>query len=182
MISSEKYGTDKSMIPSNTPNFIYGSRTGNENLWRHLYNHHSEAYDKAVLQYKWKYRLSTDSSHSSTRNPPDQQHRGVPPFSEEAFLEHLVHFIVADDQASPDDLVFFHPLTNLQSIRVVECPEFRRFCMVLCGTLLDVDIPRRDKMREIIISRWRDAFGQLKSDLSASIRFLSFCFINHLWS
>jgi hypothetical protein len=65
-ISSEKYGTDKSMIPSNTPNFIYGPRTGNENLRRHLYNHHSEAYDKAVLNYKWKYRLSTESSHLST--------------------------------------------------------------------------------------------------------------------
>lgn len=170
------------MIPSNTPNFIYGPRTGNENLRRHLYNHHSEAYDKAILHNKWKYRLSTDSSHSSTRNPPDQQRRGVPSFSEEAFLEHLVHFIVADDQASPDDLVFFHPLTNLQSIRVVECPEFRRFCMVLCGTLLDVDIPHRDKMRETVISRWRDSFGQLKLDLSASIRSLSFCFINHIWS
>jgi hypothetical protein len=54
--------------------------------------------------------------------------------------------------------------------------------MVLCGTLLDVDIPHRDKMRETVISRWRDSFGQLKLDLSASIRSLSFCFINHIWS
>lgn len=75
--------------------------------------------------------------------------------------------------------MFFHTLTNLQSIRVVECPEFRQLCMVLCGTLVDADIPGRDKMREAIISRWRDSFTELRSDLSVGIRILSFHFINY---
>jgi len=170
-----------SMVPDDIVNFIYGPKTANTNLRRHLYMQHGEAYDKAVVQYKWKYKLSTDSCLPPTQDPRDER-RGVPSFSEEAFLEHLVRFIVADDQASPDDLMFFYTLTSLQSIRVIECPEFRELCLVLCGTLTDADIPRRDKMRETILSRWRESFGQLKLDLSVSIRILSFRFINHLWS
>jgi hypothetical protein len=97
-------------------------------------------------------------------------------------MESLVRFIVADDQVSPDDLTFFHTLTNLQSIRVVECPEFRRFCMTICGTLVDVEIPGRDKTRERIITQWRDSFAQLRLDLSVSIRVLSSPFTNRLRS
>ena len=40
--------------------------------------------------------------------------------------------------------------------------------MVLCGTLDDKGIARRDKMRDAIITQWRDSFEQLKSDLSVS--------------
>ena len=78
--------------------------------------------------------------------------------------------------------MFFHTLTDLQSIHVVECPEFRRLCMVLCETLIDTDIPHRNKMREAIISQWWDSFGRLKLDLSVGIHILSFHFIYHLQS
>jgi hypothetical protein len=178
--NSEKYGSDKSTLPSGIANFIYGPKTGNTNLRRHLYHVHAEEYDKAVVQHKWAYKLSTESRDASTQNPRNQRGQEVPSFSPAAFLEHLVRFVVADDQVSPDDLVFFHSLTNLQSIHVVECPEFRQLCMVLCETLVDADIPGRDKMREAIISQWRDSFGQLKLDLSVGIRILSFRFINRL--
>lgn len=134
------------------------------------------------MQYKWGYKLSTESRDASTQNARNQRGCEVPSFSTEAFLEHLVRFIVADDQVSSDDLVFFHTLTNLQSIRVVECPEFRQLCMVLCGTLVDGDIPGRDKTREAIITQWRDSFGQLKLNLSVGICILSFRFINRLRS
>lgn len=134
------------------------------------------------MQYKWGYKLSTESRDASTQNARNKRSREVPSFSTEAFLEHLVRFVVADDQVSPDDFAFFYSLTNLQSIRVVECPEFRQLCMVLCETLVDADIPCRDKMREAIISRWRDSFGQLKLDLSVGIYILSFRFINRLRS
>jgi hypothetical protein len=40
--------------------------------------------------------------------------------------------------------------------------------MVLRETLVDADIPCRDKMREAIISRWRKLFEELKDDLSVS--------------
>ena len=180
-ISSEKYGSDKNTIPGGIANFIYGSKTGNSNLRGHLYREHAEEYDEAVVHYKWPYKLSTESD-APTENARNQRGQEVPSFSPAAFLEHLVRFIVADDQVSPDDLVFFHTLTNFQSIRVVECPEFRQLCMVLRETLVDTDIPRRDKIREAIISRWWDSFGKLKLDLSVGIRILSFRFINRLRS
>lgn len=56
-----------------------------------------------------------------------------------------------------------------KSIRVIECPEFRQLCMVLRESLDDADIPRRDKMREAILSYWRTSFEALKADLSVSL-------------
>ena len=167
--SSEKYGSDKSMVPDGVANFIYGPKTGNSNLRRHLYNEHGEEYDKVILQHKWGYKLSTESHSASTQNACNQGDRNVPSFSLVAFLEHLVHFVVADDQVSPDNLIFFHTLTSLQLIHVEECPEFQKLCMVLCEMLIDTDIPCCDKMREAVINRWQDSFGQLKLDLSVGI-------------
>src|SRR5216684_1966288 len=182
MISSEKYGSDKSKLPRGIANFIYRSKTRNSNLQRHLLQVHTEEYDKAVVQHKWAYKLSTESRNISTQIAHNQRSQEVPLFSPMVFLEHLARFIVADDQVSPDGLVFFHTLTNLQSICVVECPEFRQLCMVLCETLVDIDIPCCDKMREAIISQWQDSFGQLKLDLSVGRRIFSFCCINCLRS
>jgi hypothetical protein len=95
--------------------------------------------------------------------------QGLPPFSSATFLEHLARFIVVDDQVSLSYLVLFYTLTPLQSIRVVECPEFRRLCMLLRETLVDADIPRRDKMREVIMGQWRKSFETLKINLSVSL-------------
>jgi len=96
------------------------------------------------------------------------------------FVKYLIRFVVADDQVSPNDLAFLHALKGLQSIRVVECPEFRQLCMFLRETLVDNDIPRRTKMREGVISQWRESFEQLKLDLSVGIGIFSFRFINCL--
>jgi hypothetical protein len=45
--------------------------------------------------------------------------------------------------------------------------------MVLRESLVDADIPRRDKMREAIIGAWQKSFTQLKLDLSVSCSFFS---------
>lgn len=50
--------------------------------------------------------------------------------------------------------------------------------MVLCGTLIDTDIPRRDKIREAIISRWKESFEELKVELSVSLRVLPSLYAN----
>ena len=110
---------------------------------------------------------------ASTDNLRNKRGRDIPSFSPLVFLDHLVRFIVADDQVSSDDLAFVLTLTSLQSIRVVECPEFRRLCLVLCETLVDAEIPRRDRMREAIISQWWESFQNLKSDLSVNSDFFS---------
>src|SRR5260370_17094756 len=182
MISSEKYGSDKSMLPRGIANFIYGSKTGKWKRRRALLQVHGEEYDKAVVPHKWAYKVSTESHNVSTQIAHNQCGWEVLLFSPVVFLEHLARFVVADDQVSPDGLVFFHTLTNLQLIRVVECPEFRQLCMVLCETLIDIDIPCHDKMREVIISQWWDSFGQLKLDLSVGRHIFSFHCINCLRS
>jgi hypothetical protein len=38
--------------------------------------------------------------------------------------------------------------------------------MVLRGTLVEADIPHRDKMREAVINQWKTSFEALKLDLS----------------
>src|SRR5258708_40182055 len=93
MISSDKYGSDKSTLPRGIANFIYGSKTGNSNLRRHLLQVHTEEYDKAVVQHKWAYKLSTKSRNVSTQIARNQCGQEVPLFSPGVFLEHLTHFI-----------------------------------------------------------------------------------------
>ena len=45
--------------------------------------------------------------------------------------------------------------------------------MILRESLVDADIPRRDKMREAIIDAWQKSFTELKLDLSVSFSVLS---------
>src|SRR5258708_5889606 len=113
MISSEKYGSDKSMLPRGIANFIYRSKTGNLNLQRHLLQVHTEEYDKAVVQHKWAYKLSTESHNVSTQIAHNQHGQEVPLFSPAVFLEYLTCFIVATDQVMPVGLLFFHLIYNI---------------------------------------------------------------------
>ncbi|KAF8502325.1 hypothetical protein F5888DRAFT_1871862 [Russula emetica] len=64
-LCSEKYGFDKSMLPG-VARYIYGPTTANTNLRRHLYQAHAEEYDKAVLEYKWTYKLLSEVGNAST--------------------------------------------------------------------------------------------------------------------
>ena len=45
--------------------------------------------------------------------------------------------------------------------------------MVLRDTLVDINIPHHDKMREAIMYHWRKSFGELKVALSVSLPVLS---------
>src|SRR6267154_874774 len=94
MTSSKKYDSNKSMLPDGVANYIYGPRTGNTNLQKHLYQMHTEKYDRAVLQHKWTYKLSTKLD-----TPTHNARLGAPIISPVAILEDL---IVAGDQVSPN--------------------------------------------------------------------------------
>jgi hypothetical protein len=131
-----------------------------------MHRHHADEYDRVVLKKKWTFKLSKDAPFHNTAKVRDES---IPHFSPDAFLEYLVRFIVADDQVSPNNLCLFLTLTYLKVIRVVECPEFRQLCMVLRESLVDADIPHRDKVRESVICRWKEAFGVLKGQLSVSL-------------
>jgi hypothetical protein len=130
---------------------------------------HASAYDQAVQENGWGFKLSTQGNDAPF-NAAKLRDESIPDFSPDVFLDHLVSFVVADDQVSPQKSMYFLTLTYLQSIRVVECPEFRRLCMVLRESLLDADIPHRDKVREAVICSWNRAFKELKAELSVSLR------------
>jgi hypothetical protein len=49
--------------------------------------------------------------------------------------------------------------------------------MVLRESLVEADIPHRDKMRESIISGWQQSFEELKLDLSVSTECFSSLFL-----
>jgi hypothetical protein len=66
------------------------------------------------VEYGWKYPLTTSIDTAGTASRKNSgRDRALPQFSPEVFLERLVCFIVADDQVSPNNLVFFHMLTCL---------------------------------------------------------------------
>lgn len=55
---------------------------------------------------------------------------------------------------------------TFQSINVIECLEFRQLLLLLRPGLRDSDIPRRTKMRELILGAWREYFVVLRADLA----------------
>lgn len=164
----ERYGTNKDEVPRKVANYFYGKKTGNTNLRNHLLKQHPTEYDEAVLDRQWPYKLSTQTGDASVQNSHNAANRQVPPFTSEAFLEHLVRFIVADDQVCPFPFCSFVLSQLSKSIRVIECPEFRQLCMILRESLVDADIPHRDKMREVIVNHWRKSFEDLKLELAVS--------------
>ena len=53
----------------------------------------------------------------------------------------------------------------LQSLNVVESEEFRKLILILREGMRDHDIPHRTKMREIILTRWKEFFETVRRDL-----------------
>jgi hypothetical protein len=65
------------------------------------------------VDHKWNYKLTTHSDDASAHKSRKVRDQELPPFSPGVFLEHLVRFVVADDQVRLNDLVFFHHLTDV---------------------------------------------------------------------
>lgn len=97
---SETYGDDKSKLIKDVPNYFYAKSTATSNLRRHLRLIHPEDYDQAVVENKWAYPLSTQTNVASAHKDRTLRDPNLPPFSPSSFMEHLVRFIVADDQVS----------------------------------------------------------------------------------
>ncbi|KAH9050402.1 hypothetical protein EDB83DRAFT_2317167 [Lactarius deliciosus] len=146
----ETYSDNQTKLTKDVPNYFYTMSTGTSNLSHHLCLIHQNDYDKAVVENRWPYPLSTQLNVASAYKDRTLRNPNLPPFSPSSFLEHLVHFIVTDDQ----------------SICVIKCPKFRPLLMVLRETLVDTNIPKCDKMREAVMSHWKKSFEVLKHDLS----------------
>lgn len=115
-------------------------------------------------------KRAAGASSTTLAGPCDRG--SIPEFTHTTFLQHLVSFIVADDQASPCTISLFLTDNSQQSINVIECPEFRRLLLLLRQELRDKDIPHRTKIRAEIIKAWQEYFVTLKDDMAVRI-FLS---------
>ncbi|KIM68335.1 hypothetical protein SCLCIDRAFT_105772 [Scleroderma citrinum Foug A] len=95
--------------------------------------------------------------HPTNSTTPDdaasKKQANILPFSLPQLHNHLVDFIVADDQ----------------SLNVVKCKEFECLLLFLREDLEDKDIPHHTKIKMDIIQAWKDYFVILKQDLAVCI-------------
>lgn len=80
-------------------NYVYGLGTGYLNLRKHLANKHAAAYDRAIVENNWNYRLSSDVK-SGKHNTVEARKHSLPPFTQASFIDYIIRFAVADDQVS----------------------------------------------------------------------------------
>jgi hypothetical protein len=85
---SQVYGIQMDKIPQAAPNFFYKTNTGNMNLCCHLYRLHTQAYDQAVVEKGWNYRLLTKSDGNTSLhvNACKEHNENLLRFSPASFL------------------------------------------------------------------------------------------------
>ena len=118
----------------------------------------------AANKHKWKITKSLDAQDRLAIQDGSSGHQLLG-YSYDTFVEYLVRFIVADDQVSAT-LPDFHLSSSFrtQSLRVVDCPEFRDICWILRPNL--EHIPHRDSIRERVTVEWGEAFKGLCDELA----------------
>ncbi|KAF7328561.1 HAT family dimerization domain-containing protein [Mycena venus] len=128
--------------------YKFSTNTSTGILRRHLYEHHVDAWvegcDRLKIQIKAKEAAST-----STSEPGKKREQ----FSQEAFVNAIVEWIVGDDQ----------------SINVVENEQLRNIFLMLRSELKDSDIPHRTKIRKRIIEVWDEHLAHLESEMATAI-------------
>jgi hypothetical protein len=113
-------------------NYTYSQTTGNSGLRVHIENIHLEEFLRLRKERGWSAELPKMQKKallaaSIDRDGDGQGHNVTrPQFSEDTFLQHLINFIVADDQVCHSVTVVLRrdsPRFS-QSIMVVECHKF----------------------------------------------------------
>jgi hypothetical protein len=120
-------------------------------------------------QNNWKNHLKDAENLKAETSKVVARAAAREPFSVEGLLKRIAKFIVADDQVC----FFFKSfitfiLIIIQSIRVVECPEFRDLLLFACHDIEDSDLVKRDAMRDLIMDMNDDYFKLLKKELAVS--------------
>jgi hypothetical protein len=91
-------------------------------------------------------------------------------FNEETFHRGLLNFIIADDQVRDFWFFYVHYAQLVpQSLNVIECPEFRQLVLLLRSDLNDSQVPRRTKIRELVLQAWSQYFQVLRHDLAVCL-------------
>lgn len=66
-------------------------------------------------------------------------------------------------------MIILSPHHCTQAINIIECPAFCRMLLILRHDLLDTDILRSTKMRELVLTNWKKNFDTLKAKLKVNI-------------
>lgn len=109
---------------------------------------------------------SDDLNEESTQQNLDGFLKSVPKWSKEGLLEHIVDFVVSDDQVSLHYSYFAFNcfLTVLvQPFQIVEKTKFRALLRYQRPAMKDSDIPHRTKLREEIIAKADEAIERLRA-------------------
>ncbi|KAG9018943.1 hypothetical protein FRB90_008137, partial [Tulasnella sp. 427] len=125
---------------------------------RHLANKHSREYS-TVRTVMGMPSLQAALQTASSAQEPEKE-----PFTMDGFIQRLLRWIVVDDQ----------------SIRVLECPEFRDLLTYVSDHLDDEDIPHRTKLTNEIISLYQKKQEEMYRELKAAPGRVSFT--SDLWS
>lgn len=74
----------------------FSATTSNGPLRKHLLSHHKDIYLQKCREMRWKVPIPESEIGTAPGAPGRETQR--PPFSQKAFIQHLLNFIVADDQ------------------------------------------------------------------------------------
>jgi hypothetical protein len=86
--------------------YKFSENTGNSNLRVHIENHHADEYEKLCSEHGWKNQLPKHKVREELKLTGQTTLDGIARadvtnrerFTRQAFLRHIVNFIVADDQ------------------------------------------------------------------------------------
>ncbi|KAI0293994.1 hypothetical protein BC826DRAFT_362364 [Russula brevipes] len=125
--------------PSYRVNFQFSASTSTSTLRVHLDHEHKDEYLRLHLARGWTTVLPSmkATDNADTVPNPGSKAQSPAPFSQEAFLEHLVNFIVASDQ----------------SIDIVESPEFRRLLFTCDRSFRKTTSPGKQRLESISLMR-----------------------------
>ncbi|KAJ7708536.1 hypothetical protein B0H14DRAFT_2415342, partial [Mycena olivaceomarginata] len=148
-----------------TTKFAKSTSTGV--LRKHLYEHHIDAWVEGCDQLKIPIKAKEAAKfvdayrvrkHQKTGNTSNSEPGKRKPFSQEAFIDAIVEFIVGDDQ----------------SINVVENEQLRAIFLMLRAELKNSDIPHRTKIRKRVIEIWDEHLNTLQEEMAVRA-FCSLC-------
>ena len=170
----EIYNRDPASWPSHQT-FRYSGSTSTTSLRPHIVRMHRDLYLRIYKAKGWTIlpglasQVQSQAAKEASASRDTRPHGRVE-FSGQKFHQHLLNFIIADDQVR-DTCMLSCPLYSCkrQSLNIVECPEFRQLLLLLRSDLKDSDIPRRTKLRELLLQAWKDYFQVLHSSFVACL-------------
>lgn len=153
--------------------YWYSKTTSTTSLRPHLARHHADLYLRLAKERGWEVQLPGYRSQAQSQAASDASAPPLVQFSEERFQQHLLNFIIADDQVRLYFVCFYMSYAHIsfwiKALNLVECPEF---CQLLQFLRSGLNVPGRTKMHELLLQAWRTQFHFLRQDLEVCRSYL----------